>query len=581
MTKPLALVVSPTPAHGVTARPRHLAWMVGVLALSACTSVPLPEWPGTSGTTTTTTPAAPASPPAATAPAVSTSPISQSRVHALPYSAAVAALFPEPDQRYRTPGLAPERSSFTSNAELAELLQQLPHHSTPSTGSSDDGVRIAVLPAGNSQNGRAISAVLAAQSADLTPSSLDATQRPMVMIVAGQQGNAPASTEAVLALLQELDEGGLLRPMLKHINLLLVPRANPDGFETQQATTANGTDLRHDHLRLQTPEARALAQLITLYRPAVVLDAGEFAALGPTQTRFNATRANDMGVQYAMTANAHEFVTKAAKEWFFQPMTSRLAQAGLRTDALAEPTGNSAEAGFAMDTVQPTTLANIAALKNAIGLTVQSRGSDLGLLHAQRRVHGLVQAILSVLDSASTRARDLAQVATFASRDIASQACQGNLLVQAQGVHEKRELPLIDLTSGHTTPTLVAWQSALGLSATEQRSRPCGYWLSPEARNTAAQLDQLGLQVLRVAELSPLVADGYTDQGGHIVTQRLLADAIPGSYYVSLNQGHANLATALLEPDTPYSSYAQGTQLDLSHVLRVVTPAPLVFEDDE
>ncbi len=62
MTKPLALVVSPTPAHGVTARPHHLAWMVSVLALSACTSVPLPEWPGTSSTTTTT-PAAPASPP--------------------------------------------------------------------------------------------------------------------------------------------------------------------------------------------------------------------------------------------------------------------------------------------------------------------------------------------------------------------------------------------------------------------------------------------------------------------------------------------------------------------------------------
>lgn len=72
-------------------------------------------------------------------------------------------------------------------------------------------------------------------------------------------------------------------------------------------------------------------------------------------------------------------------------MTSCLAQAGLRTDALAEPTGNSAEAGFAMDTVQPTT-ANIAALKNAIGLTVQSRGSDLGLLHAQRRM-ALVQAM--------------------------------------------------------------------------------------------------------------------------------------------------------------------------------------------
>ncbi len=159
---------------------------------------------------------------------MSTSPISQSRVQALPYSAAVAALFPEPDQRDRTPGLAPERSSFTSNAELAELLQQLPHHSTSSGGSSDDGVRIAVLPAGNSQNGRAIAAVWP-PSLPHPQQTWMPTQRPMVTIRRPAR-QCPASTEAVLALLQELDEGGLLRPMLKHINLLLVPRANPDGF---------------------------------------------------------------------------------------------------------------------------------------------------------------------------------------------------------------------------------------------------------------------------------------------------------------------------------------------------------------
>lgn len=548
--------------------------MASALALSACTSVPLPEWPSSTGTTSASPTTTPASPQAPTAPAASTAPISQSLVQALPYSAAVAALFPEPEQRYRSPGLAQGRSSFTSHAELAEQLQQLP-------GTSSDGVQIAVLPAGSSQNGRAIAAVLAAQSADLTPSSLDATGRPLVMLVAGQQGNAPASTEAALALLQELDQGGLLRTMLDKINLLVVPRANPDGFETLQAPTANGTDLRHDHLRLSTPEARALARLMQLYRPAVVVDMGEFAALEPSQTRFNATRANDIGVQYAMTANAHEFVTKAAREWFYQPMTSRLTQAGLRIDWLAEPTGNTAEEGFAMDTVQPTTLANIATLKNAIGLTVQSRGNDLGLLHVQRRVHGLVQGMLSVLDSASSRAEDLAKVETFASRDIASKACQGSLIVQAHPLKEKRELALIDLSSGHITPTVVAWQSALGLSTTEQRSRPCGYWLSPEARNTAAQLDQLGLQVQRIAELSPLVADGYAQQGNRITTQRMLADAPPGSYYVSLSQGQAHLATAVLEPDTTYSSYAQGSLLDLSHVLRVVTPAPLVFEDEE
>jgi len=573
MTNPLALVVPLNPA---TPSPRLLL-ATCALALSACgTSVPLPQWPA-SQPATAPAPQASAPVPVSTTTettAASTTPISQSQVQALPYSNAVAALFPDPAQRYHTPGLASGRSAFTSNAELNAQLQQL-----PTAGS--DGLQIAVLPAGSSQNGRPISAVLAAQSVDLTPASLDATKRPTVMIVAGQQGNAPASTEAVLALLQELQEGGLLRPILAHVNLLLVPRANPDGFETGQPTTANGADLRHDHLRLATPEARILARLGSLYRPAVVVDAGEFAALEPVQTRFGAVRANDMGLQYAMPPNTHEFIVKAAREWFYHPMTSRLTDAGLRVDWLSEPTGNDAAAGFAMDTMAPTTLANVAALKNAIGLTVQSRGSDLGLLHAQRRVHGMVQALLTVLDNASARAADLAKVETFAARDTAAKACQGSLLVQAKMQQETRNLALVDLTSAQIAPQSVAWQSALSLTATAQRSRPCGYWLSPEARNTAAQLDQLGLQVQRVAELTPLVADGYvSNSNGNISTQRTLADAPPGSYYVTLNQSLANLAAALLEPDAPYSSYSQGVLLDLGHLVRVVTPAPLVFEDE-
>ncbi len=141
-----------------------------------------------------------------------------------------------------------------------------------------------------------------------------------------------------------------------------------------------------------------------------------------------------MGVQYAMTANAHEFVTKAAKEWFFQPMTSRLAQAGLRTDALAEPTGNSAEAGFAMDTVQPTTLANIAALKNAIGLTVQSRAATWGCCTPNAVCMAWCKPCSPLLDSASTRARDLAR-----SRHLRQpRHCQPSLPRQPAGAGPRR-----------------------------------------------------------------------------------------------------------------------------------------------
>ena len=78
------------------------------------------------------------------------------------------------------------------------------------------------------------------------------------------------------------------------------------------------------------------------------------------------------------------------------------------------------------------------------------------------------------------------------------------------------------------------------------------------------------------------MADGYQagSNGAAISVQRALIDATPDSYYVSMNQPQAHLASAVLEPDTTYSSYEQGILGNLSHLARVVTPAPLVFADD-
>src|SRR5574344_246421 len=135
MTKPIALVVPPNASGHRRALP--LRWLLAgsALALAACTSVPLPEWPHR-GSGATTTSRAPAPAPA------------------------MASLFPEPGQRYNTPGLSGGRNQFTTNAELTRLLRQLPQH-------TDGGQQLAVLEAGSSQNGQPIYAVLAAQGGDL------------------------------------------------------------------------------------------------------------------------------------------------------------------------------------------------------------------------------------------------------------------------------------------------------------------------------------------------------------------------------------------------------------------------------
>lgn len=579
MTKPLAPVTKLS-MECLSPRLASRGLLAGaVLALVACTSTPLPPWSQQGTPQPVTSPDSPADnrPVAPPSDSANTTPVASSAVQPLPYSSEVAALFPEPQERSAF-GAYTDRGHFVTNAELAELLMQYAKTSSLET----TGYRLELLRNGTSQRGVPIDAVVITKAEATSPVALDKSGRATVMIVAGQRGDAPASTEAVLALLQGLDKN----PLLDKLNLVLVPRANPDGFETHTTGTADGTDLAHDHLLLQTPEAQFLAKLVSLYRPTVILDAGEFAAIEPTLQRFGLVRANDLGLQYAVTPNAHEFVTKAAREWFHQPLASSLSQLGLRVDWNYAPVGSSVEQGFAMDTTEPISLANAAALKNIVGLNIQSRGSDIGHTHAERRIYSHLQAMNAVLKSTATRATDLRKIATFVTRDIASQACRGQVTVQAQPRTEQRDVMMVEPQSAQLVQKTVAWTSSLELVMPRVRKRPCGYWLAADAAEVAKRLDNLGVQVQRVAELAPLSVENYTrvstEQSGpvSVTLTRATMEAPPGSYYVSMNQPLANLAAAVLEPDTPYSYHRHGLLHNLTDTARVMELATLVFEDE-
>lgn len=589
MTKHSAPVFAPSQERLFPTYASHAIrglWVTSALVLAACSSTPLPPWPQASSSSSGPTSAAPApADRAAALPAPNITPVApNARLEALPYSAAIAELFPDPSERYSTPGLSDGRRSFTTNAELAELIQEV------AKSGSTNNQRVGAIHAGSAQSGAPLWALIATKAATITPLALDETARPTVLIVAGQQGNAPASTEALLTMAKELGDGGLLAPLLERINIIMVPRANPDGFDRGAAFTNDGTDLRFDHLQLQTPEARFLAKLARDYRAAVVIDAGEFSAIEPTLQRFDAVRANDMGLQYAVTPNAHEFISKATREWLHEPMGNTLSQAGLRVDWIAHPVGQDASAGFAMETLNPTTLRNASILKHAASIEIQSRGSDIGRTHIQRRVHSHVIAVSAALQSIAKRADNLRKVQTFVARDVASQACIKTLSVQALQRQEQRELALIDRQSAQIIKKPVAWASSLSLSQSRTRPQACGYWLSANAVQATERLSMLGVNVQRVAELSSLQAEhfetttpstsGAAPSGSSVSLVRSTVEAAPGSYYISMNQPLAYIAAAALEPDTPYSYHSMGLFNSMSEVARITALPNLVFEDE-
>jgi hypothetical protein len=479
-----------------------LTSLTSLMLLLGCTSIQLAPWPvpersGDADQTSSiqTKPAAAwhaRNPLQATASAKATS---------VPYASTVAAHFPEPGRVYDTPGLRSGRTTWTSQSELAAWLREQARQ-----GQLTSAIQVAVLTIGHSQEGLPMEALVLTSGAGTDAAGLKATERPTVMLLAQQHGDAPASAEAMLVIARELSQG-LLRPLLNRINVLIVPRANPDGAAKATRLTSNGFDMAHDHLVLETPEAQALANLARDYQPTVVLDAQEYPAMGALADKFDGLPKADAWVSYATTANLPEFLTKAAEEWFRQPLVNALKVQGLSSEWPHTTSNVMADKTVAWGDLQPDNNTNVNGLKNRISLTVASRGADLERAHSQRRVHAQVTAITSVLDSTAERASELAQLKPYLDLEVINQACQKDRVIEAQAMPTSRTLQLIDPDSGADKRVTFETQSARLLRSVKTRVSPCGYWLQANATQAVERLRRQGIEVKQVTEAAALLGD--------------------------------------------------------------------------
>lgn len=577
-------------------RLRWLGLVAPLALLTACTSVQLPVWQPASPSPA---PSATITPRQAMPPAVvQTFPVNPSTVivaaEPAPYSAAVAARFPAPTVVYSTPGLQAGRTRFTTQAEIHDWLSAQASALTRSVG-----IKAAVINLGQSQLGEPLEALVLTRGTGTEPAALIATGRPTVLLIGQQHGDEPAGSEALLVIARELAQG-LLQPELERINVVIVPRANPDGANSGQRLTANHLDMNRDRLLLNTPEAQALAKLIRDYQPTVVVDAHEYTVVGRYLQKFNAIQKFDALFQYATTANLPEFLTKAAEEWYRRPLLAALKGQGLTSEWYYTTSTDLADKKVSMGGTQPDTGRNVEGLKNAISLLVETRGVGIGRLDIQRRVHTQVTALTSVLASTAQRASQLEQLRPYLDKDVSAQACKNQAVVQAGPTPAQYDLVMLDPVSGADKVITVDWDSALALETIKARPRPCGYWLSASSSTAVERLRLQGVQVMRVLEPGAMLGDSYhetsstqsarQDVRGSILDAapiikaevslvRGVIDVPPGSYYISLNQPLANLAIAALEPDTQNSYFANRLLNGLNSSARIMTEPTLQAEN--
>lgn len=567
------------------ASPRARAALVGLVAatLVACSSVSLDPAPvrvvtvpptGTSSPPRTAGAAAPtvSAPPVAVAsPVAPPTPASGAPLAAdepaLTESPGVAARFPDPAVSYRTPGLAAGRTTFTSNAELQSLLRSLVREEPPSANATT----IRLVQVGNSQAGVPLDALYFTRDAGVAVPGRSA--RPTVLLVGQQHGDEPAGSEALLVIAQELAQGKL-QTLLDRINVVLLPRANPDGMLASKRVSASGIDINRDHLLLRTPEAQAIATLARDFDPAVVVDLHEYSVLGRFLDKFGAVQRFDVLLQYATTANLPEFVGKASEEWFRRPVLQALKTEGLSVEWYYTTSTDIADKKISMGGVQPDTGRNVHGLRNAVSVLIETRGIGLGRAHLLRRVHSHVVAITSILTSTATRSADLLKLRQFVAADVSAKACQGEMVVEAAATPSEYNLVMLDPQTGADKKLAVTWDSALELTPVKRRARPCGYWLRADQIDAVLRLRGLGVVVHKLDDAGALRGETYretaremgvrsdvrgsiADAGGVLNVKVELVPALidvpAGSYYVGLDQPLANLVAAALEPDTQNS----------------------------
>ena len=499
-----------------------------------------------------------------------------------PISPAVAARFPEPNVAFSTPAFEPGRTAFTTNDELHGFLLGL----TRSGGAGRVGT-VELLPIGVSQRGTAIEMLtftrpyVAPAVAGASGPAASLGRRPAVVVLAGQHGDEPAGTEALLVVAQQLAEGRLER-VLEQVDVYLLPRANPDGAALGQRAAADGVDLNRDHLLLRTPEAQAEAELVRGLAPLVVLDLHEYpvdAALW--SSRFGAVQRFDVLLQYAGAANMPPFVTKAAEEWFRAPLAAALGAAGFSSDWYHTVSADPADRRVSMGGAAPQIGRNAHGLTNAVSLLVETRGGGIGRTDFKRRVQAQLVAVTNVLGNAASRAADLAKLRQFVDRDVAAAACKGEAVIEAGLTPSEYALPMLDPQTGALRRVTVSWDSALELRVVKARPRACGYWLAPGETEAVRRLRLLGIEVVQLELAAEMRGETYREtgrdapaaQGGarlRVQTQPVLLDVPAGSFFVSLEQPLANLAIAVLEPESPAGYAANGVIASVGKVARVL-----------
>jgi hypothetical protein len=398
-----------------------------------------------------------------------------------------------------------------------------------------------------------------------TPSNASAvagdSEKLRVWIQGSVHGNEPAGDEATLALLGAMDANATWSAsFLKVMDIIILPRYNPDGNAYFQRTLASNFDPNRDHIKLARRHVtRDIKEWFSSYSPHIAIDMHEYGAA--TRYSGNYSNAADGMFSAAKNLNIHPSIRDLSENMFAPAINASMLSKSLRgeqymTASRTDPprldeAGTDAKIG-----------------RNAMGLTqcvtflFETRGIGIASQSFKRRTLAGLQMILGVLETARDNADEVHETMKMAIQGVIES--KEDIIVTDYTKYTNRTWTMVDRRNGAVVQLPVEFASTTPATANLTRTRPEGYIIPRAWADLAERLRVSGLEVETMDHVftgeveaynittSSLARSYYEGTVLNTVTTETLKHEITlpsGSFFVSSAQKNAGLAFVALEPE--------------------------------
>lgn len=417
-----------------------------------------------------------------------------------------------------------------------------------------------------SEEGRSIPYVYL--STDETPGTGNSTSEKVRIFLQGHvHGNEPAGEEALLALLGKFDANSTwAESVLERVNILILPRYNPDGVAYFQRQLATSFDPNRDFAILGRQQTRDLKALYSEFSAHVFVDCHEYTASSLHGTESNLIKSEDCQLSSVKNLNIHEDILEIQNGLFLNSMAAALESRNLRTNPYF-----TAPQGQELVLTEPDSHSQYshhsAGLYQTISLLTETRGIRLGDQHFQRRTAAGLIAIEQVVQTAVDNAEEVYRTVEDAREDFISG--DRDIVVTDAPREHNVTWEFINANNGSLVTVPAVFLNSTPPEVNITRARPEAYVFTRAWADVAERLRVSGVKVDRLerdfygnvealtietAELASTKFEGVATTTVTTSSSEKNVTIPAGGFWVSTRQLNAAFAMVFLEPENVASA---------------------------